>query len=132
MSARPRVLLVDDDPSITHVVASFLEDEGYHAHEVNDSPSALAIARGFRPDAMILDFRMPYMSGVDVAWQFAGDPVLKGLPVLICTGSADELPKHQLPPDDIPVVPKPFNPQVILAWLRERLGEPIISVGAAA
>lgn len=118
---RPRVLLVDDDPDITRAVSRLLEAEGFEAREVNDAPSALPVARAFLPHAIILDYRMPYMTGADVAWQFAGDPMLKSVPILICSGSPDEISRAQLPPEEIPILPKPFSSKVVLPWLRERL-----------
>lgn len=62
----PRVLVVDDDPSIRAVIAFVLGDEGYQVEEAGDGQSALDLIDQRHPDIILLDMRMPGMDG----WEF--------------------------------------------------------------
>jgi PAS domain S-box-containing protein len=104
VAARPaRVLVVDDDPEVRHVTASFLAGFGYHETEACDGPAALDLLARERFDLVVADLAMPGMSGVELASAVrAREP---DLPVLILTGHADAM---RIPPD-LPVLAKPFR-----------------------
>jgi CheY-like chemotaxis protein len=63
----PRVLVVDDEPSVRQAVAAVLREEGYDARAAANGAEGLAYARTWRPDVVLLDLVMPYMHG----WAFA-------------------------------------------------------------
>ncbi len=104
VAPRPaRVLVVDDDPEVRHVTASFLAGFGYHETEACDGPAALDLLAKERFDLVVADLAMPGMSGVELASEVrAREP---DLPVLILTGHADAM---RIPPD-LPVLAKPFR-----------------------
>ena len=60
---RERVLVVDDDESIRHVVGLFLEDEGFEVRAAANGQEALDVAQDFQPHVILLDLRMPVMDG---------------------------------------------------------------------
>jgi CheY-like chemotaxis protein len=62
-----RVLVVDDEPSVRQIVATALAEEGHQTHTAANGMDALAEARTWRPDVIVLDLMMPAMNG----WQFA-------------------------------------------------------------
>src|SRR5688572_20410073 len=66
-TAAARILVVDDEPHIRQFLRAALEEEGYDVREAADGIEALAVARVWRPDAIVLDMLMPAMNG----WQFA-------------------------------------------------------------
>ncbi|WP_342110178.1 response regulator [Methylobacterium sp. SI9] len=100
---RARVLIVDDDPQVRHVTASFLTGFGHSTTEAGDGEAALDYLLRDRCDIVVADLAMPGMSGVELA------AVIRernpGLPVLILTGHADAM---QIP-EDLPVLAKPFR-----------------------
>src|SRR4249919_1217256 len=63
----PRVLVIDDDPSIRQVVGFVLTDEGYLVDEAPDGEVALEAIGRQHPDVILLDMKMPVMDG----WEFA-------------------------------------------------------------
>jgi two-component system response regulator MprA len=68
MSERPpRVLVVEDDQEIAQVLLRSLRMEGYEARASYDGEVALADAREFTPDLVILDLGLPKIDGIDVA-----------------------------------------------------------------
>jgi two-component system OmpR family response regulator len=113
-----RVLLVDDNPTLTSALGRYLVRLGYEVEQVNESIRALSFARAFQPEAIILDYKMPGFTGVQVAWQFEGDPTLRGVPILLATGYVGEIRRAELPPKDIPIIAKPFEAETIAAWLK--------------
>jgi two-component system response regulator MprA len=65
-NGRPRLLVVDDDASITAFLKRALAYEGYQVETAADGPSALAAARDNPPDLVILDVMLPGLDGVEV------------------------------------------------------------------
>ena len=81
-----RVLVVDDDPQIRHMLATALGDEGHEVREAGHGADGLALVRSWRPDIIILDLMMPTMNG----WQFAeayGSQVGPHVPVIVITAA---------------------------------------------
>lgn len=78
-----RVLVVDDSPDIRFMLRVFLEDAGMDVEEAGSGPEALALLDGAErwPDALVLDHRMPGMTGVEVARELAGQG--SDLPVVL-------------------------------------------------
>ncbi|APT31090.1 limited host range VirA protein [Methylobacterium phyllosphaerae] len=100
---RARVLIVDDDPQVRHVTASFLTGFGHSTTEAGDGEAALRLLQGDRYDIVVADLAMPGMSGIELAAEIRDrDP---HMPVLILTGHADAM---QIP-EDLPVLAKPFR-----------------------
>ena len=62
-----RVLVVDDEPAVRHTLSQALGEEGHEALPAADGMQALAAARTWHPDVIVLDLMMPAMNG----WQFA-------------------------------------------------------------
>jgi two-component system cell cycle sensor histidine kinase/response regulator CckA len=86
----PRVIVVDDEPSVRNIVRRMLEPAGYVVEEAGDPKQACdAIAQGGPLDLLIADFHMPELTGDEVARRFrAAQPDVK---VLFITGYADDL-----------------------------------------
>lgn len=64
---RPRVLLADDSDEFRTIVAELLEELGYEVIQATDGEAALAGVRQHAPDVVLLDQRMPGLTGVEVA-----------------------------------------------------------------
>ena len=64
---RPRVMVVDDDPSGAYSLARILRLLGYPVETAADGPAALELARKIRPEVVFVDLRMPGMDGVELA-----------------------------------------------------------------
>jgi len=61
-----RALVVDDEPSLGELIQMALRYEGWQVETATDGASALAKARGFRPDVVVLDIMMPGLDGLEV------------------------------------------------------------------
>ncbi|MEA3210293.1 MAG: two-component system, OmpR family, response regulator [Chthoniobacter sp.] len=83
---KSRILVVDDDPNLSGLVRLFLEKtQRFEVRVENRSALALAAARAFRPEMVLLDVDMPGKDGGDVAREFEADPSLRGVPILFFT-----------------------------------------------
>ena len=107
-----RVLVVDDDPTVSDVVARYLEHAGYAVAVVADGKVALDKAVADPPDLVVLDLMLPGMDGLEVFRQLrAHAPV----PVVMLTAlgdEADRLVGLELGADDY--VTKPFSPRELV------------------
>jgi CheY-like chemotaxis protein len=83
---KTRILLVDDEKSVSVCMKINLERTGkFEVQTENHAPNALAAARLFRPDIIVMDVMMPEMEGGEVASQMAADPDLKAVPIVFLT-----------------------------------------------
>ena len=62
----PRILVVDDDPTVADVVTRYLEREGYAVTATGDGSAAVDLAGAMPPDLVILDLMLPGMDGLEV------------------------------------------------------------------
>ncbi len=107
------ILVVDDDPDIRAVIGTVLEEEGYHVVCAENGRRALDVLDGgYKPCLILLDLRMPTMSG----WEFLDErrrrPALSEIPVAVLSAEADRLFPSGLPGDHC--LHKPFDVQGLL------------------
>jgi two-component system, OmpR family, phosphate regulon response regulator PhoB len=133
-SAPHRVLVVDDEPDITALVAYHLAKAGYRVSTAATGPEALKAAREERPDIVILDLMLPGVSGYDVLAELRRQEETRDVGVILLTArreEADRIRGLSLGADDY--LTKPFSPQElslrVQAVLR-RLGSPAVSAGS--
>ena len=82
---RRRVLVADDDPSISRLMCHLLEANGYEVRLAEDGEACLEEAKAFHPDLVLLDVMMRKMHGFDVLKKIKADPKTKRIGVIICT-----------------------------------------------
>jgi two-component system, OmpR family, response regulator len=83
---KKKVLIIDDEVAFTNIVKLTLEGKGnYEICIENDPRQAIATARKFWPDIVILDVVMPELDGGEVHTQFVADPVLRNIPIIFLT-----------------------------------------------
>lgn len=116
------VLLAEDDPDIRHLVAYKLGRAGLDVLEAADGRSALELARRTPPDLVVLDVRLPRLSGIEVCRELRAGPRTSDVPIVMVTASAQ--------PQDIEqayaagatdYVVKPFSPRALLARIESAL-----------
>ena len=83
---KSRILVVDDEPNLSGLVRLFLEKtQRFEVRVENRSAHALAAAREFRPELVLLDVDMPGKDGGDVAAELKADPTLRNVPIVFLT-----------------------------------------------
>ncbi len=84
------VMMVDDEPMMTEVTQTYLEDAGYRLFlSVNDPRQAMEVARTHRPGLILLDLMMPGLNGFDLLTQIRADDQLRYTPVIVLTAASD-------------------------------------------
>src|ERR1700686_1267652 len=113
MKNQPLVLVADDEPRITKLVAMTLSDEGFRVVTAGGGEEALRKAEEMRPDIVLLDVVMPDLDGIEVMRQLRE---WRPLPVILLTAkgsTADKAKGLDLGADDS--APKPFHPGALAA-----------------
>ena len=85
-SATRTILIVDDDRSVAETFARMLKLEGFNVATALDADAGLELAEAVRPDAIILDLRMPIVNGLQFLRVVRSKPQLVEVPVAIVTG----------------------------------------------
>lgn len=107
-----RILVVDDEPDITALVAYHLAKSGYRVSTATNGPDALKAAREERPDVVVLDLMLPGVSGYDVLAELRKREETRDVGVILLTARREEPDRIKglsLGADDY--VPKPFEPE---------------------
>src|SRR5947208_16897269 len=126
----PRVLVVDDEDSITQLVSTVLRYEGFEVECAGDGRSAVKRARAFRPDLVVLDVMLPDWDGFEVYRRLSAETEV---PVLFLTARdapVDRVHGLTLGADDY--VGKPFSLEELVARVRAVLRRTRNDEGSAA
>ena len=120
MTRKPRVLVADDEPAITALVAAMLRHAGFEVVEARGGVEAISLARRERPDLIMLDVMMPDLDGRDTSRLLKMDRELENVPVLLFS-SADEADVHWRGVGADGFLQKPFSIRGLPALLRRHL-----------
>jgi CheY-like chemotaxis protein len=119
-----RILIIDDESSLTQLCKMFLETMGdFTVCEENRGLTALATAQAFRPDVILLDCNLPDKNGREIAAELQADPDLNSIPVVFFTGSVS---KEEAAASGVhgrcPALAKPFQPTELIECVSRALG----------
>lgn len=114
-----RVLAVEDESDVLDIILTSLKNEGHQTQGVLDSSAALAAVDEYRPDMLIVDRKMPRVSGDEIVRIVRGSAVHSELPIIMVTAGESEkamLESFRLGIDDY--ILKPFSPVELAARVR--------------
>jgi len=116
------VLIADDDPSLRMLVSATLTSKDYEIVEATTGDETLTAALSAKPQVVLLDVRMPGMSGLDVCRRIKADPSLVGTRVVMLTGAAtpEDVAAGQAAGADL-YLTKPFRPLELLQIVERAL-----------
>jgi CheY-like chemotaxis protein len=116
------ILVADDDDAIRELWTLVLTRAGYRVLTACNGREALDLTRAVVPDLIILDLRMPEMSGPAFLQAFDGAPVLERIPVLIISGFLEDDEPQSTPwLNIVGRLPKPLLPADLLVAVRAGL-----------
>ena len=110
------ILVVDDEPGVVRLAKDYLLQAGFKVITAADGPTALASARGDRPDMIVLDLMIPGMDGLDVCRTLRRE---SDVPIIMLTARVEETDRLiglELGADDY--ISKPFSPRELVARVR--------------
>jgi two-component system OmpR family response regulator len=119
-----RILVVDDELSITQLLQLNLEKTGsYSVRTENLGQNVLAAAREFHPDLILLDVMLPDLDGGHVAAQLQKYPALKTIPIVFLTAAVqqDEVDDRRGFIGGHPFIAKPVNVKAVIAIIEANL-----------
>lgn len=118
-----RILVVDDEAHILHVLSLKLRNAGHDVLTSVDGEEAFELACQELPDLIITDFQMPYMTGLELCRALADNGPTAQIPVLILTARGYALDDEDLLIGNIKgVISKPFSPRAVLQLVEDLPG----------
>ena len=117
-----KILVADDEPDLRDMVRYNLETEGYEVVVAADGREAVELAQSEQPDLIVLDVRMPRLSGLEACRKIRAIESLADTPVIILTAlgqEQDEIMGLESGADDY--IQKPVSPKVLITRIKTRL-----------
>jgi two-component system alkaline phosphatase synthesis response regulator PhoP len=114
-----KILVIDDEPSITNLVSAYLRPEGYEVYTAADGNAGLKAARTFKPDLIILDLMLPGMDGIELLSRLRRESEVYVIMLTARTEETDKIVGLSVGADDY--VTKPFSPRELTARVKAAL-----------
>lgn len=116
---QPNVLIVEDEPPLVELLSYNLEKAGFQIHIARDGEEALLAVEERKPDLILLDWMLPYVSGIEICRRIRRNPETRNEPIIILTARGEEddrIRGLEAGADDYVV--KPFSPSELVARVR--------------
>jgi len=120
--AERKVLVVDDEIHIVHVVAIKLRNNGYEVITAGNGAEAFELVCEEKPDIIVTDFQMPVMTGLELVKKLRQCEATKDIPVIMLTARGFAIEEEQK--QDLQIsefVSKPFSPKELLRSIEDIL-----------
>jgi two-component system, OmpR family, alkaline phosphatase synthesis response regulator PhoP len=114
-----KILVIDDEPSITNLVTAYLKPEGYEVFVASDGNAGLKAARAFKPDLIILDVMLPGMDGIELLSRLRRESEVYVIMLTARTEETDKIVGLSVGADDY--MTKPFSPRELVARVKAAL-----------
>ena len=119
-----RILVVDDEEYIVHLLRRGLVNAGFEVLEAYDGEQALTVAREHKPDLILLDVNMPKKNGYQVCRELKADPNTHDAIVFFVTARGEEIDeKEAYEVGAIKYVTKPFSLRRLVEEIRKALAQ---------
>lgn len=116
----PKILIVDDDITITELLKTLVKMEGHVPTTVNDSTKAMEIASSVDPDLITLDLMMPGLTGLQLCELLHQDPKFANIPILIVSARDDlESKEKAMQAGASHYVTKPFGADELMQKIKD-------------
>ena len=122
--AKGKILVVDDEIYIVHILDFSLGMEGYEVITALDGEQALEKARAEKPDLIVLDIMMPKLDGYETCKILKAEPETKDIPVILLSAkgrNVDQKIGFEVGADDY--ITKPFSPRKLVERINAILGQ---------
>src|SRR5881396_2900218 len=122
--AKGKILVVDDEIYIVHILDFSLGMEGYEVLTALDGEQALEKARAEHPDLIVLDIMMPKLDGYETCKMLKADPGTKDIPVILLSAKGRNVDQNigfEVGADDY--ITKPFSPRKLVERINAILGQ---------
>jgi len=117
-----RILIVEDDPDIAHLVIRYLDKAGFSTEHVASGREALQTITARPPDLLVLDLMLPQVDGLEICRRLRAGEATADIPIIMLTARAEESERIvglEIGADDY--LAKPFSPNELVARVRALL-----------
>jgi two-component system alkaline phosphatase synthesis response regulator PhoP len=124
--SKGKILVVDDEIYIVHILDFSLGMEGYDVVTALDGEQALDKLKSEKPDLIVLDIMMPKLDGYEVCKAIKSDPATKQIPVILLSAkgrNVDQKMGFDVGADDY--ITKPFSPRKLVERINQLLGQSV-------
>jgi two-component system alkaline phosphatase synthesis response regulator PhoP len=124
--SKGKILVVDDEIYIVHILDFSLGMEGYEVVTALDGEQALEKLKSEKPDLIVLDIMMPKLDGYEVCKAVKADPATKQIPVILLSAkgrNVDQKMGFEVGADDY--ITKPFSPRKLVERINQLLGQTV-------
>ena len=118
--SRKKVLVVDDEVHIVHVVAIKLRNNDYDVISAENGAEAFELACSEKPDIIVTDFQMPVMTGLELVEKVRQCDAIKDVPVIMLTARSFAIEQQQQ--EDLQIsqcLSKPFSPKALVRSIED-------------
>ncbi|MEZ4762350.1 MAG: response regulator transcription factor [Calditrichia bacterium] len=118
----PKILVIDDDPSVHRLLATYFKRRNYVMESCEDSQNAVTHIREFEPDLVLIDLMMPSLDGISASKRIRNMEMQSYLPIIMLTAKSDDrdvVAALEAGIDDY--ITKPFEFDVLEARIRNML-----------
>ena len=116
----PKILIVDDDFTITELMKALVSMEGHEPTTVNDSQQAMEVANSVNPDLITLDLMMPGLTGFELCELLHNDPKFSNIPIVIVSARDDaESREKAIEAGASAYITKPFGVDEFVGKIKE-------------
>jgi len=121
----PKILIIEDEPSQVELLRYNLKAQGYDVITASDGESGIERAREDAPDLILLDWMLPYLSGIEVCRQLRRLEKTKQIPIIMLTARSEESDRVRgLDTGADDYLGKPYSIKELLARVRAALRRP--------
>ncbi|MDD4003977.1 MAG: response regulator [Elusimicrobiaceae bacterium] len=118
-TARPRVLIADDQPMLLSLMREMLSAAGFEVRTAEEGNETLKLVYEFNPEIVVLDYALPFKTGFDITLELRANPLYANTPIMILTAVSDKQLKLKglsLGIDDYMI--KPVDTDELIARIR--------------
>lgn len=116
---QPSVLIVEDEVPLVELISYNLEKAGFQTQIARDGDEALLAVEEHKPDLVLLDWMLPYVSGIEICRRIRRNPDTRDLPIILLTARGEEDDRIRgLDAGADDYVVKPFSPSELVARVR--------------
>lgn len=120
MNEKIKILVVDDEPDVVEIVSYNLKKENFEIFKAYNGKEAIESVRLNLPNLIIMDIRMPEMSGIETCRAIRNDDKLKHIPILFLTADSDEYTSMSaMEAGGDHFITKPIRPALLVGMIQE-------------
>ena len=117
-----KILVADDEAHILHVVSMKLRNAGFEVITAVDGEEALELCSTERPDLLITDYQMPFLSGLELCKRLRANEQTRDIPAIMLTARGFDIEPDEMADAKISaVLAKPFSPREVLQRVTDLL-----------